>query len=93
MKKILFITIAAIAAGGFLWQYLPPALRSKATAFAGAALQGNTSEMKRIASTAVVSEDLSERRKMLLNELEKNLAVIKQGGKCRRACCKIRWIS
>src|SRR3989344_7238360 len=78
MKKFLMIAILAITAGGIFWQYLAVLVREKSAAFAGAVFAGDTEEMKRIVSDVVIFENNSERRKVLLGDLEKNFTTIKK---------------
>lgn len=70
----LFI-IFLVAAG---WYYLPVTLRDKVAAFIGIAASRDTGEIKTLVEDVILPSDPQERRAVLIGELKKNIALLKQ---------------
>lgn len=70
-----FLVIAALVIG---WHYLPDYVRDRAVAFIGIAARGDKQEVKKFVEDVVLPKDPKEKRKVLLEELKKNITELKK---------------
>lgn len=78
MLKFLIYTFLVIIALIIGWRYLPDHIRDKTAAFIGLAARGNKQEVKRFVEDVVLPKDPREKRKVLLEELKKNITELKE---------------
>lgn len=77
MFKFLIYTFLVIVVLIVGWRYLPEHIRNKTAAFIGLAARGNKQEVKRFVEDVVLPKDIKEKRKILLEELKKNITELK----------------
>lgn len=77
LRFLAFLIFAAVAAG-FGWQYAPENIRDGAARFLGIAQDRGERQVKKFREDVVLPEDPRERRKILTEELRKNIEEIKR---------------
>lgn len=78
MKKHFFLVVVLLFILTVGWYYLPINIRDKAAAFLGLALRRDSGEIKRFVADVALPQEPEKRRKVLLEELKKNVTEIKR---------------
>lgn len=78
MKKHFFLLAVLLFILTVGWYYLPINIRDKAAAFLGIALRRDSGEIKRFVADVTPPQEPEKRRKVLFEELKKNVTEIKR---------------
>ncbi len=78
MTRFLAFFILAAVALGFGWRYAPEDIRGKVAEFIGVVQKRGEKEAKRFIEDVVLPDDPRERRRVLAEELQKNIEEIKR---------------